>query len=196
MNHLEIKDNDVPAWPIGSSIIVKFPYDGGDSHFDSRAAMLAITPELKEAIEQAAQTLKINNALRTVQFYWPIEVITNAIFGQPIPKQFSGAIVEMLNTEFDQAIADETTRDAIRRISDLDATTWVSVERPFFGIGGGTVIVGRTIMEVFNFSTAVKALTTNTKIPCFNRTEDHSRILERAVGDLCELGSKIEARPS
>lgn len=192
MTHLKIKGEDVHTWPIGSSIIVKFPHDEGASSLNACAAMIAVTPELKEVIEQAARSLVKNNALRTVQFYWPFEVITNEIYQSPIPKQFSQAILEILSSNFEQAIADETAQSAIRRMSNLEAITWVSVERPLFGIGGGAVRIGCTIMGFIDFSTVVKAITASTRVPDYEPEEDNGRKLERAVDDLCELALQIK----
>lgn len=187
MIHLNIKDEDVHAWPIGSSIIVRFPYEEDESDLTARAAMITATSELKEAIEQAAKALSANSVLRTVQFYWPFNVVTNTIYGQPIPKQYSKAIKEILDSDYEQAIADETARSAIWRMSDLEPVTWVSVERPSFGIGGGTVRIGCTIMKHLDFSATVRSITASTNVSDYEPKEDRAEKLVRAIDDLYEL---------
>ena len=195
MTHLDIRDEEVQSWPTGSSIVVKFPYDEDESDLNACAAMITVTPELKNVVEQAAKTLQDNNNLRTVQIYWPLDVITNEIYGAPIPKNFSSAIIEIIESDFEQAIADEATINEIRRMSHLDAVTWISVERPFFGIGGCIVKIGCTIMKCIDFSIAVRAITASTNAPEHEPEADHAKRITRAIDDLCDLDLQKRNEP-
>ena len=182
---------DVPSWPIGSSIVVKFTYDGDESDYIPRAALIAVSPELKERIEAAAKVLSLNQSLRTIQFYWPIDVVTNSIYGMPIPKQFSRTILELLDSDFDQAIAGENACQAIRRVASLDAITWISVERPPFFTWGGTVEIGCTVEKFLDFKTGANSLKTDTQVPtCPEDGNDPQQII-RAIEDLAEWTAQV-----
>lgn len=192
MTHFTPRNEHVPRWPIGSSITVKFSYDGDESDFIARAALIKVSTELKENIESAAKLLSTNRSLRTVQFYWPFEVISNKIYGQPIPKVFSKAIQELLDSEFSEAISDEIARNAIQRVCSLDAITWFSVERNPFITCGGTVSIGCTLNSCFDFTTHVHSLSADSQVPNHLPRVDSAKQLVRAIEDFNELTLQLE----
>ena len=185
MQHYTQHDDDMPHWPLGSSIAVKFPYYGDDSNFVARAALIAVSAELKEAVEAAAKSLASNDNTRAVQFYWPLEVITNEIYNQPIPKQYSHAIKELLDADFSEAIPDSVARDAIQRVCSLKAVTWISVGRHPFMDFGATVSLGCTTLCI-DFTATTGCLVADTKVSAHTKETEYSQDLIRAVEDLYE----------
>lgn len=194
MNHFSVTDKDVPAWPIGKFVVVKFPFYGDEEDFVARAAMLRVSTKLKLRIEKAATQLASNITLRTIQFYWPMEIVTNEVLHQPILRNYARAIRELLNANFQEAIPDTVGRDAIRRVAHLDSATWISVGRPNFGTYGARVEIGCTQLYTIDFSTCVEAITSEVKVPSHDRPENEPRRVIRAINNLHDATVSDEAK--
>jgi hypothetical protein len=145
-----------------------------------------VSAELKESVEAAAKSLASNDNTRAVQFYWPLEIITNEIYSQPIPKQYSHAIKELLDADFSEAIPDSVARDAIQRVCSLKAVTWISVGRHPIMDFGATVSLGCTTLLCTDFTATTYSLVADTKVSTHKKETEYSQDLIRAVEDLYE----------
>lgn len=191
MKRFAPKNEDVPMWPLDEFIVVRFPDDDSNYHA-VRAAMIKVTAELKECINRAAATLAANKTLRTIQFYWPLDIVTNRVHEQPILSKYARAIVALLNSNFRQAVPSKISREAIQRVALLDAITWISVGRHPLG-DCGEVELGCT-QFCFHKSTTIRALTPDVTLPMYEPVENYSQRLMRAITDIGDFfaGNGVE----
>lgn len=137
MSHYLYKD-EVPEWPLGHSIVVVFG-NHDNRKFDVRAAIIRVTPELKQKVWNVATAMAIDAAIMRIDFEWSMSVITNEAFGRPILKQHNGAIVECLNNNFSVAIASDAACAAFQYMDSKIQQSWISVERSLLGYAAVSV---------------------------------------------------------
>ena len=121
--------DDVPQWPIDEHVVVSF--GEAERPIDPLAAIILVNKQLQDKVWNCGMVMAIDPLIRRIDFEWPAIIITGKFYNQPILKTYTRAILEWIDSNASEAIAEE---DAVSGFVDVSRflkfnNIWISVTK-------------------------------------------------------------------